>query len=111
VGTTAEEVSMRSTLLALALLSAAPTLAQEVPPAPVFGAGCHVWKVYFHELIEHHRAAGATSKPALERALDLSYATYARCVMGGPRSEGELISAADDIKQALLRGSTVAASD
>jgi hypothetical protein len=89
---------------------AGPVLAEAAPPAPLPGAGCHVWKVYFHELIEHHRSTAAPSKTAVEKALDRSYATYARCVMSSCSDE-QLISAAAEIRLALLNGSVLAASD
>jgi hypothetical protein len=98
-------------LLAFLILSS-PSVAQVGPPlpsAPLATGGCDVWKAYFRDLIEHHRAAGMTSRTALERALDLSYAAYGKCVMCAVQED--LIAAHQAMKAVLLGGSVFAASE
>jgi hypothetical protein len=98
-------------LLAFLVLSS-PSVAHGEPPlpsAPLASAGCDVLKAYLRDLIEHHRATGMTSRTALERALDLSYAAYGRCVMCAVQED--LIAAHDAMKFVLLGGTVLAASD
>jgi hypothetical protein len=104
---------MKTAVPALALLLLTnPAFGQVSTPPPIAPprtADCDAWKVFFRDVIEHNRASGATTKAALERALDLSYAAYARCVMCNDEA---LVAASDAIRLVLLSGSVSArASD
>ena len=63
---------------ALAALSATAVASQSSPSTE----GCRIWEAHITYVIEQHRREG-TSEAALGRALDLAYAAYAQCVMGG----------------------------
>jgi hypothetical protein len=107
-----------SRLAVTALLSAglaAPMVARSAaqsPPGfvdPALTLTCAEWKVRYEKLIEQHERAGGVSSTARDRATDLAYAGYARCVMGGKsRGADEAVATLKAIEDALGAGRSVA---
>lgn len=90
--------------------AAAQSKPQIVDPAVTLE--CAQWKVRYQKLIEQHEQAGGLSSAARDRATDLAYAGYARCVMGGKHGETEgAVANLKAIEDVLESGRSVARSD
>jgi hypothetical protein len=79
---------------------------------PSLSFDCAAWKAQYQKLIEQHEQAGGLSTAARDRATDLAYAGYARCVMGGgPKGNSEAVAALEAMRLVLLNGRSVAHKD
>ena len=98
------------TVVFTALLTTA-LAAQSAPLAadPSLSLDCAAWKAQYQKLIEQHEQAGGLSTAARDRATDLAYAGYARCVMGGgAKGNSEAVAALEAMRLVLLNGRSVA---
>lgn len=98
----------------IVLLLGTTAAGQAAPARPLFPAppeGCRVWEAHVLYVIEQHRREG-TSETALGEALNIAYAKYAQCVMGGCDLNGEdAVAALDHMHLVLSGGRAVALVD
>ena len=91
-----------------------PAAAQSTPQIvdPALTLQCAEWKVRYQKLIAQHEQAGGLTSSARDRATDLAYAGYARCVMGGKHGETDgAVATLNAIQHVLESGRSVARSD